>query len=88
MVGGCRAEVAFRTPRREEMVIRQQWLADPAFMSYNVGWAVDFPGYHRDTGCVDFPPDAWDAWYDHWIGHGKRDYWFVQHSSGQLPLQP
>lgn len=84
MVDGQRVEVAFRTPRRDELAIREQWLADPGFMAYNAGWAVDFPGYHRDTGCVDFPPDAWDAWYDHWIGRGERDYWFVQDSSGQL----
>lgn len=70
--------VEFRAPERAEMALRQQWLANPEFMSYNAGWAVEFAGYHRDTGCVDFPPEVWDAWYDAWVGGADRDYWFVE----------
>ncbi|MBN9104545.1 MAG: GNAT family N-acetyltransferase [Propionibacteriaceae bacterium] len=76
--------VRFRTPCREELAIRQQWLGDPGFMAYNVGWEVDVPSYHRDTGCVDFPPEVWDAWYDSWIGRPERDYWFVEDAAGQF----
>lgn len=77
------ATVRFRTPRREEMAIRQRWLADPEFMAYNAGWDVDHPSYHSDTGCIDFPPESWDAWYDQWIGRGIRDYWLVEDAAGR-----
>jgi DNA gyrase subunit B len=76
--------VRFRTPRRDEMAIRQRWLADPEFMAYNAGWDVDDVRYHRDTGCVDFPPGDWDAWYDSWISQGVRGYWFVEDGSGRV----
>lgn len=78
------AAVRFRTPFRAEMAIRQRWLADPAFMAYNAGWNIDHASYHPDTGCVDFPPEAWDAWYDHWVGRRVREYWFVEDVTGQL----
>lgn len=65
------------------MAIRQRWLADPAFMAYNAGWNIDHASYHPDTGCVDFPPEGWDAWYDHWVGQRVRDYWFVEDVTGQ-----
>lgn len=78
------ATVRFRTPLRPEMAIREQWLADPEFMAYNAGWNVDRPGYHRDTGCVDFPAEAWDSWYASWIGQADRDYWFVEDADGRL----
>lgn len=53
-------------------------------MAYNAGWDVDDVRYHRDTGCVDFPPGDWDAWYDSWIGQGVRDYWFVEDDSARV----
>lgn len=48
-------------PRRDEFPIRQAWLADPEFMHYNVGWDVEFPGYSRATGCIEWPEQQWDA---------------------------
>lgn len=78
------ATVRFRTPLRSEMAIREQWLADPGFMAHNAGWNVDHPSYHRDTGCVDFPPEAWDSWYASWVGQADRDYWFIEDSAGRL----
>ncbi|MFT4295172.1 MAG: GNAT family N-acetyltransferase [Micropruina sp.] len=70
--------IEFRAPNRAEMALRQEWLADPEFMSYNAGWAVEFAGYHRDTGCVDFPPEVRGVWYHVWVGGVDRDYWFVE----------
>lgn len=76
--------VAFRTPTRAEMAVRQRWLGDPTFMSYNAGWDIDVPAHHADTGCVDFPPETWSAWYDAWIGGPDRAYWFVEDADGQV----
>jgi len=78
------APVVFRIPARAEMAVRQRWLGDAAFMSYNAGWDIDVPAYHADTGCVDFPPETWDAWYDAWIGGPDRAYWFVEDEDGRV----
>jgi len=37
-------------------------MSDPATMAYNAGFDVAYRGYHRDTGCIDFPAAEWDAW--------------------------
>jgi RimJ/RimL family protein N-acetyltransferase len=39
-------------------------MSDPATMAYNVGFDVPYPGYHRDTGCIDFPESDWARWLD------------------------
>ncbi len=33
-----------------------------------MGYDLDFAGYHRDTGCIDFPKDQWAKWYDCFVG--------------------
>lgn len=42
-----------------EMAFRRDMMADPATMAYNAGWEVSYPGYHPDTGCIDFPEADW-----------------------------
>jgi hypothetical protein len=39
-------------------------MSDPATMAYNAGVDVAYPGYHRDTGCIDFPEHEWTRWLD------------------------
>lgn len=53
--------VELYVPSHAEFGVRQAWLADPGFMSYNAGWNLDHPGYDRVTGCIDWPPDQWAA---------------------------
>lgn len=55
-------------PKLDELWYRQALEADPATMSYNMGYDLDFAGYHRDTGCIDFPKDQWAKWYDCFVG--------------------
>ncbi len=64
-------------PKREDLGFRQKMMSDPATMSYNRGYEP-FPGYRPDTGCIDFPKSAWDAWYDKWIGNSDRFYAYIQ----------
>lgn len=45
-------------PQLEDLWFYQQMMSDPETMSYNAGWNVDYPGYHRDTGCIDYPDEA------------------------------
>lgn len=58
-----------------ELNFRQTLLRDPATMSYNKGYHLDFPGYHDDTGCIDFPEDNWENWYARWISGGPERYY-------------
>ena len=53
-------------PRLEDLWFYQQMLADPDTMSYNANWDVSYDGYHRDTGCIDFPKSKWAEWHASW----------------------
>ncbi len=33
-------------------------------MRYNRGYDLGFPGYHSETGCIDFPESDWEAWFN------------------------
>lgn len=50
-------------------------LSDPETMSYNKGYHLDFPTYHNDTGCIDFPKDEWQSWYSCFIGQEPERYY-------------
>lgn len=56
------APVVLRAPDRSALPHRARWMSDPRTMAYNVGFDIPHPGYHRDTGCIDFPEADWDAW--------------------------
>ena len=65
-------------PALNELWFRQKMMSDPDTMSYNAGYD-DFEGYHRDTGCIDFPESAWEEWYEHWIGREpERFYAYIR----------
>ena len=37
-------------------------------MAYNANLDLNI-GYHKETGCIDFPKDKWADFIEHWIGH-------------------
>lgn len=81
MEGRWKAEaLRLHHPRREELWIRQRWLADPVMMSYNAGWDVSYPGYDRATGCIDWPESEWDEFQSAYLlaPPGRAGYFFVQ----------
>ena len=61
-------ELKLYIPKPEDLWFYRQMMSDPETMSYNAGWDVNYPGYHRDTGCIDCPDEALANWYDPWIG--------------------
>lgn len=66
-------------PRQEELWFAQKMLADSDTMSYNANWAVTYDGYHRETGCVDFPESEWADWYNRWIDNEpERFYAYIR----------
>ena len=44
-----------------DMWFRREMLENPNTMAYNAGWDVSFPGFHPDTGCIDFPESEWET---------------------------
>ncbi len=69
-------------PKPEDLWFRQTMMANADTMSYNIGWDVSYEGYHRETGCIDFPSSAWQMWYDRWIGHEPdRFYAYIRRTS-------
>lgn len=68
-------------PTVEELWFYQKMMADPDTMSYNANWEVSYPGYHRETGCIDFPETRWRDWHRFWVGQEpKRFYAYIQRS--------
>lgn len=75
-------ELKLYVPKLNDLRFRQQMMADPATMSYNAGYDLDFVGYHKDTGCIDFPESEWAAWYERWMGREpERFYAYIERSS-------
>ena len=69
-------------PKLEDLWFYQKMLSDPVTMAYNANWDVDYPGYHRDTGCIDFPETEWADWYAHWHNQEpSRFYAYIQRCS-------
>ena len=66
-------------PTIEELDYRQRIMSDPKTMSYNKGYDLDFDGYHKDTGCIDFPESEWLDWYEYFVGcEPDRFYAYIQ----------
>ena len=69
-------------PKLEDLWFYQKMMSDPETMSYNAGWDVDYDGYHRDTGCIDYPDEVLPEWYADWIGQEpERFYAYIKRSS-------
>lgn len=69
-------------PKLEDLWFYQQMTSDPDTMSYNAGWDVDYDGYHKDTGCVDYPDEVLPDWYGRWVGQEpERFYAYIRRCS-------
>lgn len=69
-------------PKPEDLWFFQKMTSDPETMSYNANWDVDYDGYHRDTGCVDYPNEKLTDWYKDWVGQEpERFYAYIQRGS-------
>ena len=62
-------ELELYVPKLDDLWFRQKMMSDPVTMSYNANWNVEWDGYHKDTGCIDFPESEWVEWYEYWIGN-------------------
>lgn len=69
-------------PTMEDLWFYQKMMSDPETMAYNAGWNVAYDGYHRDTGCVDYPDAILADWYHRWVGHEPEFFFaYIKRSS-------
>ena len=61
-------------PYLEELSFRQELLADEATMSYN----------HSYGGCIDFPQEKWEKWYEKWLRSNTNQYFYCYLYSEEL----
>lgn len=72
------SQLKLYVPQYRDLWYRQQLLNDAATMDYNKGYDLDFRGYHKDSGCIDFPQGQWKDWYDWFIDQEpKRFYAYI-----------
>lgn len=75
--------LALYIPTLDELWFYQKMLSDPETMSYNANWDVDYKGYHRDTGCIDFPESEWPEWYTRCIHREPQQFFaYIKRSDG------
>lgn len=68
-------KIELYVPKLEDLWFYQKMIADPETMSYNANWDVDYGGYHRDTGCIDFPREEWADWYAQVVGREPEQFY-------------
>ena len=64
-------KISFHIPELNEYGYEEMLESDPLSMSYNAGYDVSYPGYHYDSGCIDFPQENWQASYDRRIRENR-----------------
>lgn len=81
MNGGCKMnnlnEIKLYIPTIEELDFYQALISNPETMSYNEAW---FP----PDGCISFPRDKWQAWYERWMNQEPHRFFaYLQRRSDQ-----
>ncbi|MEG0844158.1 MAG: GNAT family protein [Romboutsia sp.] len=69
-------KIYFHVPKFEELTYRQKIMSQPDTMNYNKGYDISYDGYHKDTGCIDFPKDKWRDWYSNRVDK-KPKYFYA-----------
>ena len=70
--------LSLHIPACDELWYRQQLMQDPGTMSYNKGYDLNFAGYDKATGCIDFPREDWADWHAYFVGQEpKRFYAYI-----------
>ena len=67
--------IYLHVPKLDELWYRQKLLCDAETMSYNKGYDLGFDGYDNKTGCIDFPENQWQSWYNYFIGNEPERYY-------------
>lgn len=80
------SKISLYIPSIEELSYRQSILMQPETMDYNKGYDLNFFGYYKDTGCIEFPKEQWLKWYNFWINNKPISYYayIVRESDSQF----
>lgn len=68
-------QVYFYIPKEDELSYRQEIMSQKDTMAYNKGYNVAEKGYHKDTGCIDFPKDSWNTWYASHVDNKPKSFY-------------
>ena len=79
-----KSNISLHVPTLEELWYRQKLLSDADTMSYNKGYDLNFDGYDNETGCIDFPKEDWQGWYDYFIGRTPERYYAYIVANGEF----
>ncbi|MEG2290725.1 MAG: GNAT family N-acetyltransferase [Clostridium sp.] len=69
-------KVYFHVPKFEELAYRKKIMSQPDTMDYNKGYDISYEGYHKDTGCIDFPENKWRNWHSNRVDK-KPEYFYA-----------
>lgn len=71
-------KIELHKPTFDELKFREDCMSDSNTMSYNAGYDVSYEGYHRDTGCIDFPKSKWGAWIENKLRNPNFFYAYIK----------
>lgn len=69
------SKVYFYIPKIEELTYREKIMSQSDTMSYNKGYDISFDGYHKNTGCIDFPKSKWKNWYSYMVNNKPQCFY-------------
>ena len=69
--------ITLYVPKVEDLWFRQECMSDPETMAYNAGYDVSFEGYHYDTGCIDFPKEKHQSWFENKMTNPNFFYAYI-----------
>lgn len=77
-------ELRLYLPQYNELLFREQLLADPETMRFN-RFKEESTGYDPKTGCIDFPRRDWALWYEFWMNREPENFYAVV-ADGRTPI--
>lgn len=73
----CEKKIELHKPTVDELWFRSDCMEDAKTMSYNAGYNVEYKGYHKDTGCIDFPKSEWANWAEEKLNNPNFFYAYI-----------
>ena len=78
LLGDGMKNISLYIPNVEDLWFREECLSDPKTMEYNAGLDVKYNGYHYDTGCIDFPKQMHESWYNKKMSNPNFYYAYIK----------
>lgn len=69
--------IILHKPKLSELWFSEKCMSDPKTMNYNAGYNLPFEEYHNDTGCIDFPQEKWEDWFNNKMSNPNFFYAYI-----------